>query len=468
MVFTEPRFFVFFAVVFLLYWGFRRDSARKWLLLAASYVFYSAWDWRFSSLLLISTLLDYTAGLKIGESSDSVVRKRWISVSLIGNLGILGFFKYYNFFVDSAAELLSRLGIAASPPLLHIVLPVGVSFYTFQTLSYALDVYRGTLRPCSSLRDFALFVAFFPQLVAGPIVRATDFLPQLDSIRLWRDVRVRECVGLFLVGYFKKACLADHLAVQVDRVFAAPTEFSTLHNWLGAILYQIQVYCDFSGYSDIAVATAGLLGYGLMRNFDFPYFARDIAEFWRRWHISLSTWLRDYLYISLGGSRVNSLRAIVNVFVTFTLCGLWHGAAWNFVVFGIIHGAYVTIHAAWKQFADSRPSLEPMREVIGIPFTNLFFLLSLVVFRSTSWTHCGEMFRAMFTWTPSGTQTLHPLFFALLGPLFLVHFLAFRGSFARSFSRIQDALAASLFGVGFAVAFFLAATEYKPFVYFQF
>ncbi len=468
MVFTEPRFLLFFAVFFLAHWTLRGERPRKWLLLGASYLFYSAWDWRFSFLLLASTLIDFIAGLKIEASQTQAGRRRWITLSLVGTLGILCFFKYYNFFTESAAALLHRIGIEASPPVLNVVLPVGVSFYTFQTLSYGIDVYRGSLKACHSLLDFSLFVAFFPQLVAGPIVRATDFLPQLDHPRRWRDVNVRWCMGLFLAGYLKKACIADHLAVQVDRVFASPGDFGCADNWLGLLAYQVQVYCDFSGYSDMALATAGLLGYQLMKNFDFPYFGASIAEFWRRWHISLSTWLRDYLYISLGGSRGSGLRSIVNIFVTFGLCGLWHGAAWNFVVFGLIHGVYVTVHSLWSRSRAETPGAKGLGFVPGIVLTNLFFALSLVVFRSTSWENCGAMFLRLFRPGADGTSHIHGGFWILLAILAVAHWISWRGYVQRVADRISNAWLAPLFGVAWAIALFLATTEYQPFVYFQF
>jgi alginate O-acetyltransferase complex protein AlgI len=303
MIFTELSFLAFFALVFGVHWWLTSHRARKLWLLAASYFFYGAWDWRFLSLIVGSTALDYVVGLRLEGNDDERSRKRWIALSVVANLGLLGVFKYANFFLDSAIRLASALGFEASPHVLGIVLPVGISFYTFQTMSYSLDVYRRELRAVRDPLDFALFVTFFPQLVAGPIVRAIDFLPQLERVRVWRDVRVRACATLFLVGYVKKACIGDNVAELVDPYFKDPALYDALSAWIAVLFYAVQIYCDFSGYSDMAIATAGLFGYELRLNFDFPYFAASIRDFWRRWHMSLSSWLRDYLYIPLGGSR---------------------------------------------------------------------------------------------------------------------------------------------------------------------
>ena len=276
MLFVELAFLPFFLVVLAVHWGLRGERARKRWLLAASWFFYGCWDWRFLSLLGFSTLLDYVVALRIERPG---ARKRaWILVSLCGNLGLLGIFKYFGFFVDSAVELLALLGVEAHRPTLAIVLPVGISFYTFQTLSYALDVYRGRLRASRSLLDFALFVSFFPQLVAGPIVRAADFLPQLAVPKRWARVHARAALTLFLIGFLKKACISDNLAPHVDRFFAAPAEFDSLSAWIAVLAYAVQIYCDFSGYSDMALACAGLLGYELCTNFARPYLARNLTD----------------------------------------------------------------------------------------------------------------------------------------------------------------------------------------------
>ena len=300
MVFVEFRFFIFLLIVFCLNWTMKSSRNRKVLLLGASYFFYAIWDWRFLGLIILSTGVDYVAGIKLSETRNAMGRRAWLLLSLGVNLGVLAFFKYCNFFIDSAVGLLNSAGLPFRFESLDIILPVGISFYTFQTLSYTIDIYRGTLQPTRKPLDFALFVAFFPQLVAGPIVRASEFLPQLQNLPRFDKTNGRRALMLFLTGFFKKACIADNVAVYVDQYFAAPQNFDCVSAWLATLLYSIQIYCDFSGYSDMAIAMAALLGYRLSLNFNFPYFAPNIADFWRRWHISLSSWLRDYLYVPLG------------------------------------------------------------------------------------------------------------------------------------------------------------------------
>jgi alginate O-acetyltransferase complex protein AlgI len=297
MLFTEFRFLIFFAIAFSVYWLLKSNKNRLFWLLLCSYIFYGAWDWRFLSLIILSTLLDYCVGWQLEKQTHDLYRKLLISFSLLTNLGILGFFKYCNFFLESGINLLNFLGIPVSSTTLNIVLPVGISFYTFQTISYSLDVYLGKMRPEKKLLNFAVFISFFPQLVAGSIVRASTFLPQLKQARTFDLVKIRYLLLLFLIGYIKKACVSDNIAPFVDSFFANPEDYTALSAWIGVLLYTIQIYCDFSGYSDMAIACAGFLGYELCLNFDFPYFSSSITEFWRRWHISLSTWLRDYLYI---------------------------------------------------------------------------------------------------------------------------------------------------------------------------
>jgi alginate O-acetyltransferase complex protein AlgI len=289
MLFTEPAFFAFFAAVFLLHWAVSSNGLRKLLLLVASYLFYAAWDWRFLSLIFLSTIVDFVVGIVLKKEQPILGRRTWLTLSLVTNLGVLGFFKYFNFFVASGSGLLSAMGLDPGERTLNIILPVGISFFTFQTMSYTIDVYRGKLKPISNPLDFALFVGFFPQLVAGPIVRAADFLPQLRQARRFPRIPFRSCLTLFFVGFFKKACISDNLAPIVDSVFAAPHAYGTLSIWIAVIFYAIQIYCDFSGYTDMAIATARALGFELRLNFDFPYLAGNITEFWRRWHISLSS-----------------------------------------------------------------------------------------------------------------------------------------------------------------------------------
>ncbi|MCB1086766.1 MAG: MBOAT family protein [Verrucomicrobiae bacterium] len=349
MWFNSFGFWMFFGVVAL---GCRMLSHRgqNWLLLAASYFFYGCWDWRFLSLILLTTAVDYTAARNVaGLESGHPGRKRWVAFSLVINLGILGAFKYFGFFVGELERLLQAIGFTGLSPVMKLTLPVGISFYTFQALSYTLDVYRGHTRPARRFSDFALYISFFPQLVAGPIERSAHLLPQVVDPRPRCDAaRFRD--GLFLVmsGLFLKVVLADNMAWLVTVPFSEPVErLSAPEVLLGVYAFAFQIYGDFAGYSAIAIGVAKWLGFDLMDNFARPYFALNPQDFWRRWHISLSTWLRDYLYISLGGNRGGKWRTRRNLLLTMVLGGLWHGAAWTFVIWGAIHGLWLVAHRIW-------------------------------------------------------------------------------------------------------------------------
>src|SRR5581483_7952535 len=304
--------------------------------------------WWFPFVLIGSTCMDYIVGLGLENARDERKRRAWLLVSLAINLGVLCYFKYFNFFLASASAFLGWIGLHGSLHTLRIILPYGVSFYTFQSMSYTIEVYRRHRQAERSFLDLAFFIAFFPQLVAGPIVRAMTFLPQTKSTRVWsRDVDVRGALVQFMTGFVKKACIAESVAPFVDQYFKTPENFTALSAWIGVLFYAVQIYCDFSGYTDMAIATARLLGYELTVNFNFPYFARNVTDFWRRWHISLSTWLRDYLYISLGGNRGSLLFTYRNLLLTMLLGGLWHGAAWVFVIWGGLHGLALVVHREW-------------------------------------------------------------------------------------------------------------------------
>lgn len=339
MSFASFTFWACFAAVLLAYALLtRRHGLQNWLLLGFSYVFYGAWDWRFLSLIMLSTAVDFVAGQRIHDAVNAAVRKRWLLLSLVINLGLLGVFKYLGFFADSFEAFAGTLGWSPGPITLSIVLPVGISFYTFQTLSYTIDIYRGDLKPSRRLRDFALFVAFFPQLVAGPIERARNLLPNVERPRTIVPEQFYRGVYLCLFGLMKKVAIGDGLAGPVGSVFEAPDPSGTAI-WIASFLFAIQIYCDFSGYTDIARGLSKMLGFELMRNFRMPYFSTGPQEFWRRWHISLSTWLRDYLYISLGGNRGGTVLMYRNLMLTMIIGGLWHGARWNFVLWGFYQGA---------------------------------------------------------------------------------------------------------------------------------
>ena len=340
MLFNSLEFFVFLPVVFLLYWFVvhKNLNLQNFLVLVASYVFYGWWDYRFLSLIALSTVVDYFIGIGIHESDNKKIRKRLLFLSALFNLGLLGFFKYYNFFVDSWIDLLASIGYTVeSTWTLKVILPVGISFYTFQTMSYSIDIYRKQMKPTRDFVAFAAFVSFFPQLVAGPIERASNLLPQMLEKRKFDKTKALKGIELIVWGLFKKVVIADSFAPIVNDIFANYTDYSGGTLIMGAVLFAFQIYGDFSGYSDIAIGTARLFGFDLMTNFNFPYFSRSIGEFWRKWHISLSTWFRDYLYIPLGGSKVGKWKGIRNVFAIFLVSGFWHGANWTFIVWGGIH-----------------------------------------------------------------------------------------------------------------------------------
>ncbi len=466
MIFTEWRFFPFFLLVFAVHWALRREGARRLWLLGTSYVFYGAWDWRFLGLIWLTTVMDYLFGAQLAR----VERRRvaWMWASVVMNLGILGAFKYFDFFVGSGTQVLHWLGLDVRATALEIVLPAGISFYTFQSMSYTLDVYRRELLPAKSLLDFAFFVAFFPQLVAGPIVRAADFLPQLAEPRSLARIDFRACLVLFLSGFVKKACVSDNLAPLVERYFEAPALYGSASAWLATLSYATQIYCDFSGYSDMAIACAALLGYRLRLNFDFPYLARSITEFWRRWHMSLSTWLRDYLYIPLGGSRGSRLFVFRNLMLTMLLGGLWHGAAWHFVVWGGLHGLALAWHRAWRGWFSEASRVRRLLAPLGLPLTLSFVCLGWIFFRARTLPDAWTATRAfLFLGTP-GTQELDPLVFAPLFLLALAHVVTRRRWLAGWWEKLPAWGFAVAYGslVGLVLPF--VSVDFTPFIYFQF
>ena len=340
MLFNSIEFLLFLPIVFVLYWFVFNKNLRgqNSLVLISSCVFYGWWDYRFLSLIFLSTVVDYIIGLNIPKQDSERKQKLLLWCSVLLNLSVLGFFKYYNFFVDSWIDLFSSIGYEIkSVWTLNIILPVGISFYTFQTMSYAIDIYRKKLEPTKDFISFASFVSFFPQLVAGPIERATNLLPQILNKREFNYEQGVQGLRLIIWGMFKKVVVADSLAPIVDNIFNNYNDFGGGTLWLGAVYFAFQIYCDFSGYSDIAIGTSKLFGFELMSNFKFPYFSRNIGEFWRRWHISLSTWFRDYLYIPLGGSKEGKLKGIRNIFIIFLISGFWHGANWTFIFWGLFH-----------------------------------------------------------------------------------------------------------------------------------
>lgn len=376
MLFNSIDFAIFLPIVFILYWFLinRNLKLQNLLIVLASYVFYGWWDWRFLSLILFSTIVDYSVGLGLLKQENQSKRKLLLWISIIVNLGFLGFFKYYNFFLDNFITAFSFFGMKLKADSLNIILPVGISFYTFQTLSYSIDVYKRKLAPTRDFIAFAAFVSFFPQLVAGPIERATHLLPQFYKKRNFDYTLAVDGLRQILWGLFKKIVIADNAAEMVNYIFNHTASYSGTTLILGAVLFAYQIYCDFSGYSDIAIGTARLFGFDLMQNFNFPYFSRDIAEFWRRWHISLSTWFRDYLYIPLGGSRGNTLFKIRNTFIIFVVSGFWHGANWTFIVWGALNALYFLPLLLTK---NNRKNLDTVAHEKRLPSLKEFFQMFL-------------------------------------------------------------------------------------------
>jgi len=343
MLFNSLNFAIFLPIVFLLYW-FATNKSLKFqnvLLLISSYFFYACWDWRFLFLLVFSTVLDYYTGIKMSDSENKNTKKFWFWLSICVNLGFLGVFKYYNFFAESFAAAVLNFGIQVNPLTLNVILPVGISFYTFHGLSYVIDIYKDRIKAEKIFLDYSVFVSFFPLLVAGPIERATHLLPQIQKKREFNYTKAVDGLRQILWGLFKKIVIADQCAQHANLIFNDSSSYSGGVLILGAVMFTFQIYCDFSGYSDIALGTARLFGIDLLRNFAFPYFSRDIAEFWRRWHISLSTWFRDYLYIPLGGSKGGTWMKVRNTFIIFLVSGFWHGANWTFIIWGLLNALYI-------------------------------------------------------------------------------------------------------------------------------
>jgi len=390
---------MFLPVVLAGYWALRRSHRNQnILLLIASYVFYGAWDYRFLSLLALSTVTDYLVGLRLAKEKEERRRKVWLGISLFVNLGILAFFKYFGFFVDSARVLLEGMGLVPNPPLLDVLLPVGISFYTFQTISYTFDIYRRRIEPTTSLIDFGVYVAYFPQLVAGPIERARHLLPQITRARSITAERLGSGVLLILLGLFKKVAIADVMAGIATEVFLDAPNEGALSLLVGLYAFSLQIYGDFSGYTDIARGSSRLLGIELMENFRQPYLSRNITEFWRTWHISLSNWLRDYLYIPLGGNRQGRLKTYRNLMLTMLLGGLWHGAAWTFVFWGGLHGLYLTAHRRFRSRATDEPAPRRPSDLWRTLATFHLVALSWIFFRAENFTQATSYLRGILTW----------------------------------------------------------------------
>jgi D-alanyl-lipoteichoic acid acyltransferase DltB (MBOAT superfamily) len=414
MVFNSIGFLLFLPITFLIYWFVvnRNLKAQNIFLVCASYLFYGWWDYRFLALIAISTIVDYWVGLALQRAEIPKTRKLLVGLSLFANLGMLGFFKYYNFFVDSWISAWAGLGVEMHVSTLQIILPVGISFYTFQTLSYTFDVYRKKIPATSSFINFAAFVSFFPQLVAGPIERASQLLTQVAQKRCFNSERAISGINLILWGLFKKIVIADSCATYVDAIFNNYQDMNSMSLALGIVYFNFQVYCDFSGYSDIAIGTARLFGFELTRNFNLPYFSRSIAEFWRRWHITLFSWFKDYVYIPLGGSHKGKAIQIRNVFVVFFVIGLWHGAKWTVILFSLSHAVFLLPGILSKQttkYQDQvaqNKAFPSIKELLQMLLTFSLVALSCVFFRSDTVEMALNYFKGLFFKFTFGIQHL--------------------------------------------------------------
>lgn len=478
MLFNTLDFAIFLPIVFTLYWSLQRVGfkAQNILLVIASYIFYGWWDYRFLFLIFFSTLVDYSVGIALNSDKFSRQKKTLLLVSLIVNLGLLAFFKYYNFFVDNFVTAFSFFGYSMNSSSLNIILPVGISFYTFQTLSYTIDVYKQKLNPTLNFISFAAYVSFFPQLVAGPIERAKNLLPQFYVKRHFNYASSVDGLRQILWGLFKKVVIADNCAYYVNLIFTDYQDYNGSTLLVGAILFAFQIYGDFSGYSDIAIGTSRLFGFNLMQNFAFPYFSRDIAEFWRKWHISLSTWFRDYLYIPLGGSRGSLPMKVRNTFIIFLVSGFWHGANWTFIVWGVLHSLYfIPLLLADKNrvnigvVAEDR-QLPTLHELFQIGATFGLTCLAWVFFRSETISDTINYLEILFSSSLFEVPTIKPLFLAILILSFiLIEWVGRTNHYAieKIFLDYPRYIRITFYYAIVAIIFVYAGKE-QQFIYFQF
>jgi D-alanyl-lipoteichoic acid acyltransferase DltB (MBOAT superfamily) len=468
--FVFLQFFIFFYVSYLLLT--KNLKAQNTLLLAASYIFYGYWDWRFLLLLIFSTVIDFLLSQGIDRSHNENQRKFLLSISLIANLAVLGFFKYFNFFSSSFVDLLNSLGIEANEITLKVILPVGISFYTFQTLSYTIDVYRRDLNPAKNILDFAVYIAFFPQLVAGPIERATSFLPQISSLRKIDLAQINAGIFLILWGYFKKLVIADNVANIANPVFDNYTQYQGLDVVLGILAFTVQIYCDFSAYSDIARGLAKLMGFELMINFKLPFFAINPSDFWSRWHISLSSWLRDYLYIPLGGNRRGEFNTYRNLFLTMLLGGLWHGAAWNFVLWGAYQGLILVIYRSFDknpEHLNPWGGQYPAYRVLG-KMLLMFILANIgwVIFRSTSLEQIIYLLTNVgISFSENSSALLYQLVF-FTSPLLIVQLWQYITKDLLIVPKVNSWIRIPIYSFFLMLIFIYGVRTSSEFIYFQF
>lgn len=477
MLFNSLDFAVFLPIVFMLYWLAKdRLKLQNVIIVVASYVFYGWWDWRFLLLILFSTIVDYMVGKHLANSLTNMSRKALLWTSIGVNLGLLGFFKYYNFFLDNFVGAFQFFGKDLSFRGLEIVLPVGISFYTFQTLSYTIDVYKRKLEPTSNFISFAAFVSFFPQLVAGPIERATHLLPQFYTKRHFSYQLAVDGMRQILWGLFKKVVIADNCAKFANEIFNNSSDYSGSTLVVGAIFFAFQIYGDFSGYSDIAIGTSRLFGFDLMKNFAYPYFSRDIAEFWRRWHISLSTWFRDYLYIPLGGSRGPRNNQIRNVFIIFIVSGFWHGANWTFIVWGALNALYFlplllrNKNRVYTNTVAEGRYFPNIKEIGQMLFTFFLTVLAWIFFRAENVTHAFDYIRGVFTPSFFSIPEIRPTdLFILIGVFLFVEWIGRTEAYALAMVRfMKKRYFRWTFYFLICLLLFLYQGKQQEFIYFQF
>ena len=474
MIFTSFEFAIFFALVLLGRSLLRSFPAEKWFLLGASYVFYMSWSIPCGLLILATSLIDYFVGLGLGRIENQRKRKLLLVVSIFANLGVLGFFKYTNFLLYNVWAGLTSLGFYPERWHYDIILPAGISFFTFQSMTYTIETYRRNLRPCHSPRDFLLFVAFFPQLLAGPINRAADLLPQFARRIRATAMEFEAGLGQFALGAVKKLVISDQIAPNVDLIFNAPGNYDGFTLLQGALGYGVQIYCDFSGYSDMAIGCARMMGFRFMENFQMPYSSVNITEFWRRWHISLSSWFRDYLYIPLGGSRKGTERTYINLMITMLLCGLWHGASWNFVFWGGLHGASLAIHRVWKAWNplasfEQRPGFRVLSTLFSRVVTLTVVLVGWIFFRAQSWTVAVQYLSRIATWSHEGIRLGSPYIITAVAVVFVTHLLINRDrNWAQEIPHCSVPVRIGAYSMLAVLLSLFAATDSAPFIYFQF
>jgi alginate O-acetyltransferase complex protein AlgI len=470
LLFCSRPFWLFFLTVFAVYWAIPWRRARVWLLLGASYYFYASWNQWLALVVCFSSILDYFLARGMEWTESPRVRWALVTTSIISNLSLLGYFKYADFFLSSLEHLLNSAGLRVSMPVLRTIVPIGISFYTFEAINYTVDVYRRRIKAERQLPHFMLFILFFPHLVAGPIVRARDFLPQVGRAKRWDWPRLHLGLQLIILGLFKKLAIADRMALFADPVFAHPGNYSTGALWIAVFAYSIQIYCDFSGYTDMALGLAHTFGYKLTQNFNMPYLSASIAEFWRRWHMSLSTWLRDYLYIPLGGNRCGPWRTRLNLFITMTLGGLWHGAAWHFVVWGMIHGAWLGVHREFRErFPDREARIPFPRRAVNVILTFLGVTLAWVFFRAAGTEQAFQILRYMFSVrSGEGPALAVSVFWFAVAMLAIGHLFTAEGWWRKLAPRLPPAALGWGYATVLTMTLVLAPEPGKTFIYFQF